>query len=98
MESMAALQPPLSPFGGGTSQVADATAEVEEVVEEPEVVVVTPEVRPEYVRDLEQAEAAERDLATGRGFINSEGGADAPSDPVDNLRHALPVMKTRDLS
>jgi len=74
-----ALQPPLSPFGGDTSHMADATAPVEE----PEVVVV----RPEYVRDLERAEAAERDLATGRGFIDSESGADAPSDHVDNLRY-----------
>jgi hypothetical protein len=75
------LQPPLSPFGGAAPESERIAPAEEEISEKLEVELV----RPEYLQDLERAEAAERDLATGRGFIDSESG-EAPSDPVDNLR------------
>ena len=43
-------------------------------------------VRPQYLLDLERAEAAERDLANGRGFFDSEEGVEASGDPLDELR------------
>jgi hypothetical protein len=82
-DSIPALQPPFSPFREGPPDGVDAASAAESVVEaEP--------VRPPYLVDLESAEAAERDLASGRGFIDPEGGADTPSDPIDDLRCRLP--------
>lgn len=45
------------------------------------------EALPQYVADLLEAEALERDLATGKGVPGIEGGGSQPSDPVSRLRH-----------